>query len=286
MHRIWFAPAVAVSLVASVASVAPAQCRVPTTSNEAKLLYYYAVPIAYSMPGYVTRVPTGGVLLGGDLTVIPDPDPVLQTTSLCFRQKKESTSLSRVLPRPRLAIGLPLGFVAEATYLPPVTVSGATPNLFSAALARVFALVPTTSLVLRAHTTIGQVQGPITCPASSLQQRSDTLPCFGTKVSRDTYHPNMVGGEAALAWSDPTGRFGVMGGAGVTSLNPRFQVSFVNGNGLPDNTKVEPVTSVTRPAVFAGGYFALLDRVDVNAQVYDVPKDRTVFRVGGSIRLR
>ena len=96
----------------------------------------------------------------------------------------------------------------------------------------------------------------------------------------------MAGGEAALAWSDPTGRFGVMGGAGATSLNPRFQVGFVNGNGLPDNTKVEPLSSVVRPSLFAGGYFALLDRVDINAQVYDVPADRTVFRVGGSIRLR
>lgn len=274
------------SLLASPALASAQTCTVPTSSNEAKLQYYYAVPIAYSMPAYVTRMHMGGLTIAGDLTFIPDVDPALQQTSLCHATKGESTSLSSVLPRPRVAIGLPLGLVADVTYLPPVTVSGAAPNMFSAGLARVFGIVPSVALVLRAHTTIGQVEGAITCAKDKLEPTNPSSACYGSTPSEDVYKPNMVGGEAAIAWDAPTRKFGGHVGAGINRLDPNFQVHFDYQNGAKDRTLVQPAEPVMRAALFASGYVTVLSHLDLSAQAYSVSSDATVFRLGAAYKLR
>lgn len=282
----------AAALASVVTSVAPAQpCRVPTSSNEAKLLYYYAVPLAFSMPVRPPRSGAGGISIGGDLTYIPRPPASIQRTRLCYSpEKTEASNLSPVLPRPRLALGLPLGVVVEISYLPPVTVSGATPNLFSAALSTellstLLAATPV-RLLVRAHATVGKVEGAITCSKSMLQQSTRVQPCFGTRPSNDTYRPNIFGGEGALTFGGPTGRAGAYVGAGATSLNPRFQAGFTSQDGAVDTTRVEPVERVIRASLLGGAWVRTVSRLDLGFQVYSVPKDLTVARVGASFRVR
>ena len=280
-----------VGLLSPALAAAQSPCRVPTASNEAKLLYYYAVPLAFSMPVRPPHMGSGSIAIGGDLTYIPEPPRDIQTTSLCYSPPKtEASNLSPVLPRPRLSVGLPFGFVAEVSYLPPVTVSGATPDLFSAALSTEFlsTLLAATPIrfLLRAHATVGKVEGAITCSKGMLQQRTRLESCFGTTPSKDTYEPNIFGGEAALAFGAPGGRIGAYLGGGATSLNPKFQVGFTSQDGAVDTTRVEPSGRVIRPVFLAGGWVQPISRIDLGVQLYSVPADLTVVRVGANFKIR
>jgi hypothetical protein len=286
-------PALALcSLALPLAAQQP--CRVPTSSNEAKLLYYYAVPLAFSAPVVATPSTPGSITIGGDLTYIPEPDPAIQRTGQgpvrCYSPKDEASNLSPVLPRPRITIALPLGLVIEASYLPPVTVADATPNLLSLAVSRGLLSLPfpvtPVSLRARLHATIGNVRGPITCSPAMLQQADRTQPCFGTNPSEDTYAPNILGGELVAALGRQGGRFGGQLGIGATSLTPEFQVGFTSQDNAVDTSRVEPAERVVRVALLAGAWMQASSRLALGAQIYSVPRDLSVLRAGGSWRVR
>jgi len=270
---------------------ATAQCRVPTNSNEGKLLAFYTAPIVYSM-ATAPEVPLpASIRVGAELEYIPKPDPAIEQTGRCFTQKSEHTSLSPVFGRPRITIGGPFGFALEAAYLPPVTIARATPNLFSFAVSNShhFALGPVsngTTLMLRVHGTFGNVKGAITCPESQLQQTAPSSPCYGTSPSKDTFHPDMFGGEIAAGFAPGVRGISFYGGAGANRIDPHFQVGFTSQSGSVDMTQVELEKPLYRAAVFGGLTAVLRQILDVGAQVYSVPADASLFRLMGGIRIR
>jgi hypothetical protein len=270
---------------------AGAQCRVKTDSNEGKLLAFYTAPIVFSMATAPQEMPPGSIRIGAEGEYIPKPDRAIEQTGACFTQKSEKTSLSPVFGRPRITIGGPGGFALEAAYLPPVTIARAKPNLFSFGLSHAhhFALGPAssgTTLILRLHGTFGNVKGAITCPRSSLQQSAPLSPCYGTNPSKDTFHPDMFGGEIAAGFAPGSGVISFYAGAGANRIDPHFQVGFTDLNGNVDATQVELERPLTRATVF-GGVTAVLRRIlDVGAQIYSVPSDATLFRLNGGIRFR
>ena len=268
-----------------------AQCRVRSDSNEGKLLAFYTAPIVFSMATAPEVMPPASIRIGGEGEYIPKPNRAIEQTGACFTQKSEHTSLSPVFGRPRITVGGPFGFALEAAYLPPVTIARATPNLFSFAVshARHFAIGPIstgTTLMLRLHGTFGNVKGAITCPRSQLQQTSPSSPCYGTSPSKDTFHPDMFGGEIAAGFSPANSGISFYGGAGANRVDPHFQVGFTDSNGNVDMTQVELRDPLTRATIF-GGVTAVFRRIlDVGAQVYSVPADVTLFRIMGGIRIR
>src|SRR2546423_7313279 len=271
-------------------SSAAGQCRVDSNSNEGKLLAFYTAPIVFSMATAPEVLRPASVRLGAEGEYIPKPDPAIERTGLCFAQKSEHTALSPVFGRPRITLGGPFGFALEAAYLPPVTIARATPNLFSVAISQAhhYALGPTagTTLMLRLHGTFGNVKGAITCPRSQLQQTSPSNPCYGTKPSKDTFHPDMFGGEAAVGFAPGDGGLSFYGGLGVNRIDPHFQVGFTDGNGNLDMTQVELQNPETRAALFAGITAVFRRILDVGAQIYSVPADATLFRLMAGIRVR
>ena len=280
-----------IAVCAFVYGNAAAQCRVASSSNEGKLLAFYTAPIVFSMATAPEVLPPASIRIGGEGEYIPKPDPAIERTGACFTQKSEHTSLSPVFGRPRLTVGGPLGFAFEAAYLPPVTIARATPNLFSYAISHShrFAFGPGTSgttLSLRFHQTLGNVKGPITCPRSQLQQSDPSAPCYGTRPSKDTFHPDMFGGEAAVGFAPGSGIFSWYAGAGANRIDPHFQVGFTNANGNVDQTQVELGAPLVRATVFGGVTAAVRNIFDVGAQVYSVPSDATLFRLMGGIRIR
>ncbi len=286
-----------VLLVAVVLGIAQrelaAQCRVGTDSNEGKLLAFYTAPIVFSMATAPDVMAPAGIRVGGEGEYIPKPNPAIEQTGACFTQKSEHTSLSPVFGRARVTVGGPFGFGLEAAYLPPVTIARARPNLFSFAVSHAhhYAVGPIstgggTTLMLRVHGTFGNVKGAITCPRSQLQQTSPNSPCYGTNPSKDTFHPDMFGGEVAAGFIPGNGGLSFYGGAGANRLSPHFQVGFTDGNGNIDMTQVELEKPLTRATLF-GGVTAVLRQVfDLGAQVYSVPADVTLFRIMGGIRVR
>ena len=277
--------------IAGTAGSAAAQCRVDSNSNEGKLLAFYTAPIVFSMATAPEVLPPGGIRVGAEGEYIPKPDPAIERTGACFTQKSEHTSLSPVFGRPRVTVGGPFGFALEAAYLPPVTIARATPNLFSFAISHShhFTVGPAlsgTTLALRFHGTFGNVKGPITCPRSSLQQADPSAPCYGTSQSKDTFHPDMLGAEAAVGFAPGSGLVSWYGGAGANRIDPHFQVGFTDANGNVDRTEVVLRDQVIRATVFGGVTAVLRNILDVGAQVYSVPSDATLFRLMGGIRIR
>jgi len=272
---------------------ANAQCRVPGNSNEGKLLAFYTAPIVFSMATAPDVLPLASIRVGAELEYLPKPNPTIEQTGQCFTQKSEHTSLSPVFGRPRITIGGPFGFALEAAYLPPVTIARAKPNLFSFAVSHAhhFAVGPVsngTTLMVRVHGTFGNVKGAITCPKSQLQQTDPLSPCYGTSPSKDTFHPDMFGGEIAAGFAPGVRGISFYGGAGVDRIDPHFQVGFTDANVPPgvDRTQVELEKPLNRAAIFGGVTAVLRQILDVGAQVYSVPEDATLFRIMGGIRIR
>ena len=278
------------ALLIVVSTLVGAQCKVSSGSNEGRLLAFYTAPIVFSMAVAPEVLPPGSFRVGGEGEYIPKPNREIEQTGACFTQKSEHTSLSPVFGRPRITIGAPFGFAVEAGYLPPLTIARATPNLFSFAVSqahhyRVGAARGTT-LMLRIHGTVGNVKGAITCPRSQLQQTSPSSPCYGTTPSKDTFHPDMFGGDFAAGFAPGDGPFSFYGGVGANRIDPHFQVGFTSTGGGVDNTQVELENPVVRTALF-GGVTGVFRRIfDVGAQVYSVPADATLFRLMGGIRVR
>jgi hypothetical protein len=273
-------PAAFVALPLSAQGV----CTPGTDSNEAKMLAFYAAPMVFS-PAGTAGLKAGEIRLALDVTYIPAPSDEIISPEECYRtDKTENTELSPVLPRPRLAIGLGRGFTIEGMYLPPVTVLDATPNLLSLALGYTRQLgAGGMGVGIRAHTTLGEVSGAITCAKDVLQTTRPTGSCFATKPSDDTYKPNMVGVEGLLSFGAQS-RFRSYLGAGYSALAPRFKVGYVDALNNVDNTEIE--VDLNRFAAFAGAAWHLSSRFALTGELYSVPQDLTTIRLGGSFALR
>lgn len=267
-------------------AAATAQCRPGDNTNEAKLLAFYSAPLAFSTITPGEHFPLGTITLAVEAGPIPKPDPAIQKTGACFTSKSENTSLSPAFGRPRIAISLPWSVSLEASYLPPVTIADATPNLTAFSISRLFhfpILSENVSVSVRGHTVSGSVKGPITCPKSSLQSTDATRPCYGAQQSRDTFRPNVSGLEVSLAaWSGDKSNAG-FAGIGKSWLRPRFQVGFTSATGNVDNTRVE--VDLTRTTLFAGYNRRISSTFDATAEVYSVPADVTLFRIAVSYLL-
>ena len=276
--------------LAALPAAAQETCYPTSEQNEGKLLAFYALPIAFSPGTLPVRLGPGAIRVSGELTYVPSPASEIQRPEKCYGQEKtENTNLSPVFPRPRLTVGLPGGLALEASYLPPIEVASAKPNLASLALSYIRPLRSDSagsawSLLVRAHGTYGYVRGAITCPEDQIQNVGLSRPCFGTEASEDTYRPNMWGGEVAIAMRDRSERFGGYLGGGVTALQPRFQVGFQQADGYFDNTRI--AINLTRVAAMAGVSYTVARAAMVTLEVYSVPQDATTARIGAAYRFR
>jgi hypothetical protein len=259
------------------ASYALSQCRPPRDSHEAKLLAFYSVPIVFSADVPSLSLPAGAVRLSGEAAYVPSASATLQNTEYCYTGRAENTGLTSFFGRPRLAVGLPGGLGFEVSYLPPITVASATPNIGSAALWLTRAVNSELLLTVRAHGTVGLVKGPITCPRNALQQDDSEAPCYGTNPSTDEFRPDMAGLELIASTNPATARrVRFSAGLGVNQLYPRFKVGFSDLNGGTDHTQI--VVNLTRITALAGASVTLTQRCDASAQLFSSPADATTVR--------
>jgi hypothetical protein len=137
--------------------------------------------------------------------------------------------------------------------------------------------------MLRAHGTLGQVKGSITCPQHALQQTDSEQACYGSSPSHDTFKPRMIGVEGIVSTAAWDGRLAFYAGVGENFLRPRFQVGFDNLQGFVDSTVI--AVDLNRVAMFAGVSAEVSSTVDLSAQAYGVREDGVTFRFGGGYRL-
>ena len=249
-------------------------------SPEAKLMAFYAAPLTFSIGAQPVQLRPWQLQLSLDITPMPSPDSAKRATQCYTSSKGESTNLASIFPRPRLSIGLPYNLIAEASYLPPIKVKDATANLVGLSLAwtqRVWVFAGSSVIAqARAHTTLGYVEGPITCGVDALQANS-TKPCYGTKPSNDRFTPNVTGAE--LVGTFDAFDYAMFAGIGVNSLNSEFQVDFTDGAGIRDRNKVTLAKRLNRFAFMVGGTWRIARDADLTAQIYSQPEDVSMVRL-------
>ena len=285
MIRSPVAAALAAALGTSAFAAAGAQCRPPASSHEARLLAFYEAPVLFSIGSAPERLTPGAMRIGGEAIPVPSPDPILTHPSFCYQYTTNNTKLAPLFGRPRIVVGLPVGFAFEASYVPPVSVSRARVTIGSLALSQTRSISlggAALLLQLRAHGTIGRIHGPITCPRASLQLQDEAAPCYGTAPSDDSYDPKSLGAELAAATR--FGRLDVFAGGGANRLDPRFRAGFTDGLGNVDHTTVD--VALTRGVAFAGATLHLPRDLAVSGQLYVVPADVSTVRLGVAYRVR
>jgi hypothetical protein len=265
---------------------AQAVCRPPASSNEAKVLGNFAVPLAFSALAAPQPVRAGSLRFTLEGSYLPTLDAATRTATICRPGKgPENTDLLFAFPRPRIAVGLPGSLLLEASWIPPVRLNGAKANLGAVAFGRGFALGQgrgTTTVGIRAHATFGVVEAPITCDDEALLDV--TSECYQGTRSDDHYHPATYGAEASLGWRLAGGRVRPYLGGGVNLLRPRFQVHFVNSLGNTDTTRVE--VNLTRGVAFGGVTWETTRGFGLGGQIYAAPADAVTARLAVSYAWR
>jgi hypothetical protein len=266
-------------LLLAVPSSALAQgdCFPAGDSHEAQAFGILAVPLAFGPASAPAKMRPWSLRVALETSYVPNIDDSTATPTVCRPGKgPENVNIISLLPRPRLALGLPAGLILEASWIPPVTVNGAEPNLFSASLGTTLALGQRGMLLgLRMHATAGVIHAPITCDKDAL--RDALSECFNGTLSNDEYHPNTFGADASVGWSVGGGRFQPFLGGGYNLLHPRFRVNFTNQFGETDRRRVE--VDLNRAVLFAGATWFPASRLGISGQVYSAPSDAVTGRI-------
>jgi hypothetical protein len=249
-------------------------CRPSASSNEAKTLAIFSVPLAFSPGAAPGRA--AGFTLGVEAASVPNVDPATATPTTCRPGKgPENTDLLPALARPRIGIPLPLGLGLEASWIPPVRVAGVKANLIGLSLTRTFGRADGLAAAVRAHATFGSIHAPVTCDREELGDPESE--CFQGDISDDRFSPNIMGADISVGWSMAGGRLRPYVGSGYNRLQPRFQVNFRNQFGDLDTTRV--AVNLNRAAVFGGAAWQLSDRLALAGEIYAVPADAVTGRL-------
>jgi hypothetical protein len=257
--------------------VAQGDCFPPEDSHEAKAFAILQVPLAFGPVAGPAAMRPWTARIALETSYMPNVDSETATPTVCRPGKgPENTDFAAVLPRPRANLGLPWGMVLEASWVPPIEVNGAKPNLFGFALGRPFNLGSRDMLVgVRLHGTVGTIKAPITCDEEALQDPLSE--CFNGTLSDDKYEPNTFGADLTVGWSLGGGRVQPYVGTGVNLLRPRFQVNFTNQFGQLDNRKVE--VDLERVVLFAGATWFPIPHLGLSGQIYSAPSDAVTGRL-------
>lgn len=269
-----------ISLFVALAAVPPlaaqGECFPGAGSNEAKTMALLSLPLVFSPAGAPELLP--GVRIGLEGAYVPHIDATTATPTIC-RPGKSPEDVNRLpaLPRPRLALPLPLGLALEASWLPPVRVNGVRANLFSFSVGKAFGKPDGLTVGLRAHATLGSIRAPVTCPDAAL--RNPISECFGGARSDDRFSPNLLGADIAASRPLAAGRLLPYVGTGYNRMRPRFQVNFTNRFNQLDNQRVS--ANLDRLALFGGVTWRTTAALSVSSELYAVPSDAVTARVVG-----
>jgi hypothetical protein len=277
----------ALGAAALLASTAAAQgpnddCFPSRSSNEARTMAKFGVPLAFSAAAAPERRASGGLRVGLELSYVPTIDRETATPTFCRPGKgPENTELLSLVPRPRVSLTLPAGFAAEASWIPPMRIAEVQANLVSAALSYTATVdARSTAVSVRAHGTFGVIKAPITCDDAALADPMSE--CYQGTRSDDAFHPNVFGIDVAVGWRLGRSLRPYMG-AGYSRLAPRFQVNFTNQFGEVDRRKV--TVDLNRAVLFAGATWRATGAFELSGEIYSAPADAVTARVAARVLL-
>jgi hypothetical protein len=239
-HQVWAARATALFFLLAVGSRAAAQTpaqQIAFNRPEAWALKYFSAVSTFTALGPPVMREPGSIdfgLEGGWVPHLSDSQRRVGFDGTAL----EDLNKTPVFGRPRLTVGLPFGFSAEAAWVPPVGINGQRANLFDAALERPFVDADPWTLGFRLYGQVGHSKGDFTCPKDVVSQPpgSSGNPQSCNAASKDSATLNN-GGLALTGGVKLGGGGAVHFAVGSTYNDMVFQVGAVT-NGAPDNTRL------------------------------------------------
>ncbi len=197
--------------------------------------------------------------------------------------KEEDVNRTSALGRPRVRIGLPRSFSVEVGYIPPVTISGVKPNVFTWALDRPIASRSWWRLGGRVYGLAGHISGDITCDAATVAAGSDPVrnPYKCEAPSNDEIRIHSVGVELLNGFA-VTPRLEPFVATGWNYFSNRFQVNALYSGILDESLLLTngPTFSLT-----TGITYRLAERIRISGEAFYTPLDvrRQGIRTGDSL---
>jgi hypothetical protein len=195
--------------------------------------YFTSVSLPTGM-GVPERLGRGRIELGFEGGFVPQLSDAQRRVGF-DGTKLEDVNKTRLIGRLRAKVGLPANYSLELAYVPPVSVAGATPNIFGAAVSRPFALSPRWQLGLRTYAQAGTLRADITCSRAETAAGADLARNpFGCETpSNDVLKQRLVGFEVTAGYGAGSWRPYV--GLTLSHMALRFQVD-ARYSGIVDHT--------------------------------------------------
>jgi hypothetical protein len=189
---------------------------------EAWAMKYFASLSLMTGMGPATTTEPGSVHLGVELGSVPSLSLAERTVGF-NGTKSEDINRTSIFGRLRAAFGLPGDFTLEASYLPPIDISGVEPELFALALARPIGSSPRWRTGWRLTTLLGSYTGDFTCSADEIANGPNEFGC--EQPSNDEISMRSAGLEITVARRPGEGRrLQPYLGVGVHYMDLEFQV--------------------------------------------------------------
>lgn len=244
---------------------------------EGRLLAYYAAAMVFSPLGTVAQGRRWAA--GVEATWIP---PLSESQRRPGIDKPETTNLSTVLPRPRVAVRTPVATL-EASWVPPVTVGDAKANLWGFAASRTVATWHGVRLAPRVSFVTGRIEGSITCNARTMATRGRDLAVYYARVchgndSNDWFVPRLLAGELVGTRPLLAGRGEAWLVAGGRIDRSRFDIGVRRDDGRRDTDHPILRLEDTRPHLGAGMRVAVAAKLSVAGEAFYAPGSVATLR--------
>ena len=187
--------------------------------------------------------------------------------------KHEDLNRTSVFGRPRIRFGLPNAFSVGVSWVPPVEVGGAEPNLWSVDVARPFQIADRHRIGARIFALDGSIEADFTCDRATVAAGDDPLrnPFGCQEVSRDEQEMRSTGFEVSWA-REPRegGRWEPHVAVATAEMDLNFQINARYG-GIVDRIRLE--AEGTTVSVMAGLTYFGSDRWRVTGEAFYAPLD-------------
>jgi hypothetical protein len=252
------------------------------SDDEGRLMGYYAAALTFT-PLAARLTSRGGLELGLELAFIP---PLSEAHRTAGESKTESTNLTPIAPRPRLAYVLPWGVIGEVSWIPPLEAFGIKANLVSVAFEKPMAEWRGITLGPRVAGSTGSVEAAITCnddlaKSTEANRIYYEYVCYG-RESKDRFLPSALTGELVARGTMKGGRLRPYAGAGVRWEHTQFEVNVFQSEGVTDQRHPTLDLHVARPYGFVGAGWSRGGRAGVNGEFFYAPGSLATFRVTAS----
>jgi hypothetical protein len=237
---------------------------------EAWAMKYFASVTLMTGLGTPRPLRLGALRLGAEAEWIPAVGAAQEVVGFAGTKAEDLNKLPAI-GRLRITVGLPWQLSLTLSYLPPISIAGVEPNLFSLSLGRPLRLTRNLSIGALAYGQVGSVEGSFTCPDRAVRAGADPErnPFGCLAVSHDHVDLNYAGLELSVSYRiraahglEPYGSFA------VNYMNLGFRVRARYGDTI-DRTRL-----TTEGATFsttAGLLFPVTRRLDLVGEVFYSP---------------